>query len=207
MNHYQKIPTEILLRAEQLRQGAQPILEEISVILNKYTNKWMVKGSLANNTMVWEDIDVSIQWEKDQLDDFFRLGRELADIQDVHGLKFNNEYVKRNQKGEGYYWGIDKYGSARFPSWKIDIWGVLEAIYRDDADYVAAIQSKMTEHKRELILLVKNAILNESHRTPPSSSIHIYDIVLNKNVDCPSTIFEELVNLKIIDAIPKGDWS
>ena len=194
----------MLKNSLKLKNEANTLLERIEIIkiLSRYTNEYCFVGSYANNTMVWRDIDICFYLNETNIEKFFNLGCELANLDGVCAMKFNNEVILNPNKPDGFYWGIDIIDKSNGELWKIDIKGVQLDTYIDIKRYTEELITKLDFEIQELIVAVKNKLLIRDsrynrYRTPHGSSFYIYDLIVNKEIRNINIVLKELKKIGI----------
>ena len=172
--------------AHRLRHQADEILHKrgLEAILQAY-GRVFPTGSYALNAMAWPDLDINMVLEPDpqSIQAFFRLGEEIAALDGVASMKFNN-CIFRPVEGwpKGLYWGIRLETPRQPVPWKIDIWAHDAYQFADNMALMDRIQAAMTDDARRFIVEVKQALLTPEGRTPVLSGYHIYQAVLFEGV-------------------------
>ncbi len=140
-------------------------------------------GSYAINVMAWPDIDIYMVLEPYPFstDDFFKMGKEIATIDGVLSLKFNN-FLRQHEEGlpNGLYWGVRK--TTCTTRWKIDIWATDTEYLEKNRAWMERIRRALDEETRRLIIEIKHSLLTPEGRTPVLSGYHIYEAVLFKGL-------------------------
>ena len=166
--------------ADRLHQEANQIVYDrgIDRILQLYGEVFYT-GSYFLNVMVWPDIDITIVLESDppSIEDFFEIGAEVAKIDSVISLKFNNFFsLQAEDLPEGLYWGVRLDVENR--EWKIDLWARDREALEENRATMERMCQMMDEETRKLIVEVKYSLLTPEGRTPFSSGYKIYEAIL-----------------------------
>jgi hypothetical protein len=169
-------PLEI---ADVLHKGADQIVygRGIDEILQPYGEVFYT-GSYFLNVMVWPDIDITMAMESHppSIRDFFQIGTEIAGIDGVVSLKFNNFFrLGAEDLPEGLYWGIRINMEDR--EWKIDLWARDRGALVENRATMGRMRQMMDEKTRKLIVEVKYSLLTQEGRTPFLSGYKIYEAV------------------------------
>ncbi len=130
--------------------------------------------------MAWRDIDVHLVLEPDacDLDRFWEMGRQLAQLEGVHRSNFlNTRRHPRKDLPPGFYWGV-KLDTKQGAEWKIDIWATEAPAMQRNRAGMERIANALTEDTRRSILEIKHALMLPEGRTPIMSGVHIYEAVL-----------------------------
>ena len=183
-------------RAKELHKEAEDIIykEGIDSILKKY-GQVNYTGSYKFNLMAWEDIDMNMvmNGEEFSLDNFFKMGSELAKIKNIKLMKFQ-DFVNHPKQGlpKGLYWGIRYDSKITDKTWKIDLWIVDKEGLEINKNYISKVIKNLNEENRNLILNVKNSIIDEEGRTPFTSGYYIYEAILFKGLKATDQIINYL---------------
>jgi len=171
---------DALETASKLHEEAEQILYErgLDKILSSYGRAWYT-GSYALDTMAWPDIDMIMKDNPESLEEFFELGREVAQMEGMYELKLWNTLMQPMPNlPRGLYWGGRLVTGTWKTPWKIDIWVTDEDVLKDSQAYMDHIRGAMTDEGRDVIVKIKHALLLPEGRTPVGSGYHIYQAVL-----------------------------
>jgi len=172
--------------AEELRREAHEILFErgMDAILQPH-GRVLYIGSYVLDTMAWPDLDIEIVLEPDPVstDHFFDIGKEIAKMDDVVSMKFDNYFDWPHPRlPRGLYWRIRLDMGTRPVPWKIDLWAVGEKEIAKTQAGMERIRAALTKETRKRIIDIKHALLTPEGRTPILSGYHIYEAVLFKGL-------------------------
>lgn len=115
--------------AAELAQEATELLDRgLHAVLAEYGQVEAV-GSYALGLMAWRDLDLYVVRDDLERDGFFRVGAGLRALLSPVKMSYRDELLARTPGlPAGLYWGI-YLGDERAGAWKVDVWGVDEAIY------------------------------------------------------------------------------
>ena len=172
---------DALETASKLHEEAEQILYErgLDKILGSYGRAWYT-GSYALDTMAWPDIDMIVLKDNPKsLEEFFELGREVAQMEGMYELKLWNTLMQPMPNlPRGLYWGGRLVTGNWKNPWKIDIWVTDEDVLKDSQAYMDRIRGAMDADSRKVIVEIKHELLLPEGRTPVGSGYHIYQAVL-----------------------------
>ena len=119
-------------------------------ILRKYGNP-IVHGSYLLNLMTWRDLDVYLENDEINVEDFFNLGMDIAAELKPRKMSYRNESIgKTPNLPEGLYWGV--YTTLKLPDeWKIDIWALNSDQIRSQCRKPEDLKSEINEKSRLII--------------------------------------------------------
>ncbi len=192
---------DYLSRAKELHKEAEDIIyrEGIDSILKKY-GQVNYTGSYKFNLMAWEDIDMNMvmNGEEFSLDNFFKMGSELAKIKNIKLMKYQ-DFINYPKEGlpKGLYWGIRYESKLTDKTWKMDLWIVDKEDLENNKNYTSKIIKNLNEENRSLILNIKNSIINEEGRTPFTSGYNIYEAILFKGLKDKNEIINYLKEMGV----------
>lgn len=163
---------------------ADKILHELGLlkILEKY-GKPVPTGSYIMGLMTWRDLDIYLETGELTATEFFRLGGEIASNLKPHKLHYRNEHIgKTPGNPDGLYWGVYTI-LADFPEeWKIDIWAIDKNQVSELQGRVDKLKSRITEHERKSILLIKNHFCRHPAYRKDFTSMDIYNAVTEEGI-------------------------
>ncbi|MFC1714968.1 hypothetical protein ACFL6S_14970 [Candidatus Poribacteria bacterium] len=168
--------------ANRLHEEADQIVygSGIDRILQSYGEVFYT-GSYFLNVMVWPDIDITMVLESDppSIEDFFRMGTEIAKTDGVISLGFTNFFRRQSPDlPEGLYWGGRLNMGSRDVLWKMDLWARDREALEENRVMMERMRQMMDEETRKLIVEVKHSLLTPEGRTPFLSGYKIYEAVL-----------------------------
>lgn len=174
---------DYLQKQQKLHATADKILQELDLInfLKKY-GKVNIVGSYALNLMTWEDVDIVVISQTNEISykDFLDTVIYLFPKENIYSLDIQDFrksiYPDRPQ---GIYCGI-KYLIKPDIFWKIDIW-----FFSNDNKAimnVEKIKSKLNNQNRKIILEIKNSMRKEFPHGKEISGINVYNAVLENKV-------------------------
>ena len=168
--------------ADALRAEAEQIVvgRGIDAILQSHGDV-LYTGSYALGTMAWPDVDVDMTLQPDpvSLDAVFEMARELASVEGVFKVQFDNFRIRRLEPFPvGYYLGL----RVRRTDWndflKVDIWMTGPEHMARTRAWTKRVSDAMNEDARRLIVEIKQSLLTPEGRTPEGSGYHICEGVL-----------------------------
>ena len=181
--------------ADKLRAEADDILHGergVDRILRSY-GKVHYTGSYALDLMAWPDIDITMVLDGDpySFDTFFKMGRELAQVEGVDKIEYwNSMNWDVHNLPRGLYWGVRMNSGTWAVPWKIDVWATNETEFRMNQELMKRLSAEMTPEARGLIVEVKHSVITPEGRTPQGSGYYIYEAVLFKGLRTPREIRE-----------------
>ena len=187
---------DVLSNAKSLREQADDLIYRwgLDDILSRY-GKVFYTGSYFLDTLVYPDLDIQLLVAGDPLSlpNFFDLGKEIALLDGVKALKFDN-FVSHpvDPLPKGLYWGIKTSIGTGSRPWKIDLWAKDAASSHQHEDEINDIARRMDNDARLRILEIKHSLLTPEGRTPVLSGYHIYQAVLFKGLRERSEVIEYL---------------
>jgi len=166
-----------------LKDEADDILyrQELIAILSKYGVPH-ITGSYALNLMTWRDLDIYIQKDNMNEDEFFQLGAAINKRYQPVKMSYRNEIISQT-KGLpfGLYWGV-YLGNERKGAWKIDIWAVNEKECRQLLKFCDDIAVKLTPLTTQIILTIKSNCWQDPEYRRSYTSSDIYEAVLDNGI-------------------------
>jgi hypothetical protein len=175
--------SELLAIDESLREEATKLLEERGLrrTLEEFGTVHLV-GSYTLNLMVWRDLDIFIEVPNICLDDFFELGRRVANLLSPFKM-FLTDYTAGPSEYDfhGMYWGI-RLGDLRKGAWKIDLHAEGRPRCMKAVKQCESIARRLTHDSRCRILAIKSKIWNHSKYRDAITSQDVYDAVLDHNI-------------------------
>lgn len=176
--------TNLIENSKKLRQEAENVLKTLGLIENlKQYGEVAIVGSVYLDLMTWPDIDIEVITKskptRKQASEISKLLFSKPSIRRVTVV--DETKSKGNKKPKGLYIGpqfVDDKGTI----WKIDIWLLDTSITRSEKT-TEEIKGKLTTEKREIILEIKSNLHDNPKYRKEITSMHIYDAVLNKNVE------------------------
>ena len=155
-------------------------------------------GALAYDLALSPDIDVEIFCEIPKIDNGFRILNACAHQPGCLATRFRNEMEGPDQ---GYYWQV-RYQQPNGHLWKIDMWSMrLDHPGPTSRDMIFPMRQALDYKKRQIILSLKQAIMNDQNVACPS--IYLYQAVLTGGVH---NYDELLVWLSKHDTDGINDW-
>lgn len=153
-----------------LGTGLQQVLERYGTV--KYV------GSYELDLMMKKDIDISLINPELCLEDFHKLGMDVANLLHPHSMHYRNTRVKpvKYRPPDALYWGF------AFGEWNIDLWLVSEEYYLESVAYMNGIQSLLTQQNRMQILEIKSRGIANGAYLKAFGSREIYRAVLQYGV-------------------------
>ena len=146
-------PNSLLHLDQTIRREADGILEDkgIRSILERY-GKIHLTGSYRLELMAWHDLDILVEAPDITIEEFFRLGSEIAGVLSPTKMHFRNERLAKTPGlPVGLYWGV-YLGDERDGAWKLDVWAVSPEHCEDTETYCRDILEKLTPESRLNIL-------------------------------------------------------
>lgn len=164
----------------ELKKQADEILKELNllVILKKYGEITFV-GSYALDLMVKKDIDIVVTSIMDYKN-FLEFVNYLFPKKNIYGLNLQDfsKSIYPNRP-YGIYCGIT-YLIKPDTFWKIDVWFMTKE-ENGAKKLVDWVKEKLTNENREIILKIKNEMLNTKHGKE-ISGMDVYKAVLEKGI-------------------------
>jgi len=150
-------------------------------ILRKYGNP-IVHGSYLLNLMTWRDLDIYLENDEINVEDFFNLGLGIATRLKPRRMSYRNESIgKTPNLPKGLYWGV--YTALEFPDeWKINIWAMDSDQIRSQCEKLQDLKSKISEKNRLIILMIKSHFCKHPEYRKTFFSGDIYKSVIEGNV-------------------------
>ncbi len=185
---------DLLKQQKQLQEEAHEVLKNIKLlsILTKYGIPFLV-GSVETGLMAWKDIDLEVIVKNINKDLIAEITSSLI-RNSARRLDFSivdNRNPDDSGKGPiGYYIGLKYYDpttpkkelvSSNKNTWKIDLWLVLEGNARSDKS-TEDLKAKLNSENRQIILDIKNQIMEHPLYRYEIFSTDIYSAVLENNV-------------------------
>lgn len=182
---------ELLKSTEELQLEALRIVDELGIfnILKKISVPSFI-GSVENDLMVWNDIDINAYMEKIELGKILDLLKEFAMLPTIQKVQFDNfrelrrDHLKsRARFPHGYYVGLRSIQPSG--EWKIDIWFGEKGVSINDYDIPDP--SVITQKQKIAIIRIKKAWLEDVGARPGNykdgvTSVDIYKAVLQNGI-------------------------
>lgn len=172
--------TNYLQKARRLQKQADLILEDLRLpnFLSKYGKVTFV-GSYALELIVKKDIDIVVASSLDYKD-FLEIVNYLFPEPNVYNLSLQ-DFRKSiySERPQGIYCGISYLVKPK-TFWKIDIW-FLSKKDNTAEKLIDWVKERLTNEKREIILKIKNEMLQTKHGKE-ISGLDVYKAVLEKDV-------------------------
>lgn len=166
-----------------LKSEADMVLYEYGLlgILKKF-GKPIIHGSYSLNLMTWRDLDIYLENDGMDIEQFFNLGMRIAEKLKPRRMSFRNEFIgKTTDLPRGLYWGI--YALLSFSDeWKIDIWALDSDQIKTHTKKFEALKTKIDERNRQSILIVKNHFCKHPKYRKDFFSSDIYESVIEDDV-------------------------
>jgi len=165
----------LINHSKKLNIEAHKVLESLNLISlwRKAGGNPFIVGALAYDLALSPDIDMEIFCENPKIEDGFRILNICAHQPGCLAARFRNEMDEPDQ---GYYWQI-KYQQPDGYLWKIDMWSIhLDHTGPTSQDMIVPMNQALGKEKRQIILSLKQALINDKNVTCPS--IFIYQAVL-----------------------------
>ncbi|HEV8287315.1 MAG TPA: hypothetical protein VGQ09_23565 [Chitinophagaceae bacterium] len=174
---------DLILLDKQIHEEADKILENkgLKKILNQY-GITHVTGSYSLDLMTWRDLDIYLENDDFSENDFFQLGKEIANLLNPVKMSFRNERLARTEGLPfGLYWGI-YLGNERKGAWKIDIWAVDKEECQKRLEFCNNLAKKISFDSRIKILEIKSQCWADPQYRKYYTSNDIYTAVIEENV-------------------------
>jgi hypothetical protein len=139
---------------------------------------WFIGGSYSYDLMCWRDLDIYVLDAEHGLKQCFEVGYELTERLAARKSRFTNNI---GSEPNGLYWGI-KLGNERQGAWKLDIWFLDLAGYKQHAAYSAGMGERVTAEARSIILAIKEEYWRRVEYRDTVTSDMIYRAVLDNSV-------------------------
>jgi hypothetical protein len=168
------------LQDAALRADADALLAQHGVIdiLRRYGTPHL-SGSYALQLMTWRDLDIYLSTSDVSAPAFLELGRELGQALRPRKLSFTDHVNFPATEGlRGLYWGI-RTDDLACGGWKIDIWGVTEAVCAERLSYCRSLTARIDGNARQSILTIKNELCRLPAYRSTITSHQIYEAVLS----------------------------
>lgn len=162
---------------EKIRNEANDLLNALGLmkILNQYGQPY-VHGSYSLNLMTWRDLDIYLEDNEMSVFKFFDLGKDLANSLNPSKMNYRNEWNGVSPHlPRGLYWGINT--TILNNDWKIDVWALESTQFKQKQEQFAALQSKINETNRPIILALKNYLHRHPDYRKKFFSVDIYEAV------------------------------
>ncbi len=172
--------TNYLKEQALLKKQAGNILKDLNLLpeLNKYGEVNFV-GSYALDLIVKKDIDIVVSTSVNYKD-FLKLVDYLFPLTNIYNLTlWDFRKSIHPERPQGIYCGIS-YLIKPDTFWKIDIW-FMPKEGNGAKQLVDWVKKRLTNDNREIILKIKNEMLNTKHGKE-ISGMDVYKAVLEKNV-------------------------
>lgn len=173
--------------ADKLRKEADEILHGgrgIDRVLRSF-GRVHYTGSYALDLMAWPDIDITmvLDGEPYSFDAFFKMGRQLAQVDGVDKIEFwNSLNWDVHNLPKGLYWGVRLNAGDWDVPWKIDVWAASEKEFKANQALMKRLKAELTDEARGLIVEIKHSLITPEGRTPQGSGYYIYEAVLCKGL-------------------------
>lgn len=173
---------------QELKKQADRILfeEGLNTIFSSLGETIYV-GSYSMDLLAWRDIDLNIVVEKSkQLDAAKKLFQEMIDKPDLDRIKLYKDLLKkyRGQMPDSIYLGMV------YKGWKFDVHFVEKSEVEKTLNRQKAFLNAMTSETRELILEIKNELVEKYGRCPMFSSFTMYQAILFENMLDKEQVYE-----------------
>ena len=168
---------------EQLKNEAALLIQEcrLSELLFVYPS-WFIGGSYSYDLMCWRDLDIYVLDPEHDLKQCFAVGYGLSERLGAWKARFTNNVGKAvADEPNGFYWGI-KLGDVRQGAWKLDVWFLDQAGYRQHTDYAARLRERLTTETRAVILKIKEEYWRRPEYRDTVTGDMIYRAVLDHDV-------------------------
>ncbi|MGE7692386.1 hypothetical protein ACQKMI_24840 [Lysinibacillus sp. NPDC097214] len=161
--------------------------------LKKYGNP-QVSGSYSLKLMTWRDLDIYLETDTSNNDNFFELGKEISIKLKPTKMSFRNELIgKTPHLPNGLFWGV--HTNLFGHQWKIDIWAIGSEEVKKKQNDVEEIKIQLDDIKRKSILELKKQLHSHPKYRKAFFSVDIYQSVINDNIESLSQ-FEEWLSRK-----------
>jgi hypothetical protein len=168
---------------QQIKDEADDILynQGLFAILSKYGIPH-ITGSYSLNLMTWRDLDIYIQKENMNENEFFQLGAEINKKYHPVKMSYRNERITQTEGLPlGLYWGV-YLGNERKGAWKIDLWAVDENECYHLVKFCDDIALRLTTLSKQIILTIKSGCWQDPEYRRSYTSSDIYHAVLDNEV-------------------------
>ncbi len=178
----------------ELKREADQLIEAACLpdLLANY-EEWFIGGSYSYDLMCWRDLDIYVLDRTRDLKSCFAVGYEVTQRLAARKSRFTNNVGQFEAGPDGLYWGI-KLGDSRHGEWKLDLWFLDEAGYKEHARYSASMREQLSTETRSAILTIKESYWRRSEYRDTITSHMIYRAVLDEGVRTVSH-FERLIRL------------
>ncbi|WP_144941835.1 hypothetical protein [Paenibacillus sp. 32O-W] len=162
---------------EKIRNEANDLLNALGLMKTlKQYGQPCVHGSYSLNLMTWRDLDIYLEDNEMSVSKFFDLGKDLANSLNPSKMNYRNEWNGLSPHlPRGLYWGI--YTTILNNDWKIDVWAIESTQFKQKQEQFAALQSKVNETNRPIILALKNHLHRHPDYRKKFFSVDIYEAV------------------------------
>jgi len=169
-------------QSEDILREADRLLESgLLALLARYGEPHVI-GSYSLHLMTWRDLDIHLVRDEVDLQAFFALGGELAELLKPHRMHFRDEtLVGTAGLPKGLYWGI-YLGDEKAGAWKIDVWAMDREDFESVRRFNDGIASRLTDETRAAILAVKSACWRHPQYRRGFTSADVYAAVLDRGV-------------------------
>jgi hypothetical protein len=174
---------DLILLDKQIHEEADKMLENkgLKKTLNQY-GITHVTGSYSLGLMTWRDLDIYLENDDLNEDDFFQLGKEIANLLNPVKMSFRNERLTKTEGLPfGLYWGI-YLGDERKGAWKIDIWAVDKKECQKHLEFCNNLAKKISSDSKIKILEIKSQCWADPRYRKHYTSNDIYTAVIEENV-------------------------
>jgi hypothetical protein len=168
---------------ESIKKEADQILyeQQLLSILSDY-GKPYVTGSYAMDLMTWRDLDIYLQTDTIQEEEFFSLGARINHQFKPVKMSYRNERIGRTPGlPAGLYWGI-YFGNERKGAWKIDIWAIGEKECSERVQFCEKLSDRITGENRHAIMEIKSSCWTDPSYRKSYTSKDIYEAVLENGI-------------------------
>ena len=169
---------------EQIHAEADEILDQkgLRKILKQY-GVVHITGSYSLGLMTWRDLNIYLENDRMNEDDFFRLGGEIVASFKPVKMSFRNETIAKTEGlPRGLYWGI-YFGDERKGAWKIDVWSMDKEECKKRLEFCETLAKKISPESRMRILEIKSQCWPDPHYRKYYTSNDIYTAVLDKHAN------------------------
>jgi hypothetical protein len=173
----------LLEQNQQIKKEADSILtgKGLFHLLTQYGTPH-ISGSYMLDLMTWRDLDIYLETDKINEQNFFKLGGEIASNLNPVKMSFRNETIsKTHGLPYGLYWGT-YLGNERHGAWKIDLWAVNSIECQKLLKYCLDIKEKLTPDYALHILDIKSKCWQDPEYRRSFTSMDIYKAVLENGV-------------------------
>ena len=190
-NIHQNLATSIHDNAKQLLK-----FKKIESTIQEQGNL-VYTGSYALNLMTWNDIDMQIIFKDDvkPIDGMTKLHNLF--IRDPETLEsqiiiFQGDYKPKMPRG--IYLGIKINAPQCGGVWKLDLWSLAKPDFEKNRMLIEKLKSQLTPESRDLILKIKQELMEGNNRVPQMGSHILYQAILLEGIKEKKAIYDYLIN-------------